>query len=126
MELFTNQSVTGCLRSCTKTVHEIHILKEPTPSFGGDTSRTYFYLIQSMTSEHVEEIYAFDFNTIVSYMGGSLGLFLGISFFSIFTYVGGRMAGLWNRSGGSEDQKENRKKEGLGSWFAARNSVSYA
>ncbi len=73
----------------------MQVLREPTIIFKESEKEAFFYLQLSMDSERVEEIYAFDFNTIVSYLGGSLGLFLGVSCFSAIMYLSGKMMKFW-------------------------------
>lgn len=65
------------------------ILYSPVPTRGSNTSGIYpFYPTTSVTV--AEEYALFDFNEIVSALGGSMGLFLGFSFLGFYQGVAGR------------------------------------
>ncbi len=90
VEHLSNQTATGCAMPCKKTTYEVRIKEEP-PSLLVAANGAQVYLQASMQVEHREEVLLYDFNNIVSALGGSLGLFLGFSCLSLFTYTG-RMA----------------------------------
>ncbi len=49
-----------------------------------EDSRTLYYIYSTTDVEHREEAYIYNFSTIVSSVGGSVSLFLGLSFLDVF------------------------------------------
>ncbi len=59
-----------------------------------------------MKREHSEEVLINDANTVIASLGGSLGLFLGVSCFSVLTLMGRTVSALKSRNNtGFNDQK---------------------
>ncbi len=98
IERLHDQRLTGCPKRCKETTYQIKTLKLPI-SFSS-ANESYLYLMSEMRSQYGEEVLMYDFNNIVSAMGGSLGLFLGISFYSVVAIL----APKFNRSVGSQTQ----------------------
>ena len=84
--------VTKCPRRCTRSVLNVEVATEPDSLLRDNGA--YVYVFNKMSSNHEEEILMYDFNTIVASTGGSLGLFLGVSCFSVFTYLGKKFSGV--------------------------------
>ncbi len=86
IEMIESQEQTKCLHKCRRTVWKVKVTKEP--STGIDHGNAMLYIDSSMKSEHSEDVLIYDINTVIASVGGSLGLFLGVSCFSLFTYMG--------------------------------------
>ncbi len=86
IEVLENQESTKCQRRCQQMIWNVKVSKEP--SAGIKEGMAILYLENTMKSEHSEEVLINDLNTVIASVGGSLGLFLGVSCFSIFTYLG--------------------------------------
>ncbi len=86
IELLDNPRKTGCPKNCIQSVLRVEEAFEPHQVYKGNIS--YVYVASTMKSRHEEEVLMYDFNTIVAATGGSLGLFLGISCYSVLTYLG--------------------------------------
>ncbi len=86
MEVLENQESTQCQRRCQQTIWNVKVSQEP--SAGIQKRMAVLYLESTMKSERSEEVLINDLNTVIASVGGSLGLFLGVSCFSMFTYLG--------------------------------------
>ena len=75
------QETTGCFLPCTYTEYKVAAREKK--DFGK------FQLLLSYSSTKVtvvKEFYLYDFPTLVSDFGGSLGLFVGFSFFMLWDF----------------------------------------
>ncbi len=82
------------------------------PSSGVAVGAAVVYVWSSMRATHEEEILMFDLGTIVSFMGGSLSLFLGVSCLSVATFLGGKASSL-ARSAMRGRRRRRRKTKNL-------------
>ncbi len=96
MEVSNNPNETKCPRRCKQTVWNVKIVYEPSP--GIKDNMALLYLSNTMKKEHSEEVLINDANTVIASLGGSLGLFLGVSCFSVMTLVGRKLATLKSRN----------------------------
>ena len=87
-------SVTKCLPSCHKLVYQMSQYRFP-KSFWSYPNETYFFLsFETLEMESHEEYLIFNLSSIVSAVGGSLGLFLGFSFLGVIEGLMARLASL--------------------------------
>ncbi len=74
------QSVTTCLPKCLQPSFELDIRYEPVTNWERTLDGyTTIYLFRKTEVDTQEEYLLYDFNAIVAAVGGSLGLFLGMS-----------------------------------------------
>ena len=76
------EGLTGCLFPCTYTEYRVGAtLERPWQNFGLHVA------FGSMETILRQEVYVYPFISLVSDLGGTLGLFLGFSFFSVMDIV---------------------------------------
>ncbi len=85
MEKMESQSETSCPRKCRQTFYKVTVIREPNAEPKHHTAVV--FLGSRMKSEHQEDVVIYDINNVVASVGGSLGLFLGVSCYSMITYV---------------------------------------
>ncbi len=92
--------VTGCPKECNATIYSLLVARQPIQDFyaqdDGDEEAKLFLFVSNEV-EVAEEYLLFDGNAIVSAVGGSLGLFLGVSCLSVLTMMGKKIALLFKR-----------------------------
>ena len=86
LERLTDQSRTGCPRRCRRVDTDVSVMMEPVPADVGE-AETHLFLKVLLEVEHRKQVLLYDLNSIVSAVGGSLGLFLGFSCLSVFTFL---------------------------------------
>lgn len=104
MQFLPRQEEHLCPRRCRENTMEVEPLHEPaSPRIAPHEARLYLYA--STKLEHREEILMHDFNSIVSAIGGSLGLFLGFSCLSMCSFLGRAATRFWE---GLEDERRRK------------------
>ncbi len=106
-ERSVKQKETRCLRRCQQTEWEVEVTKEMNPAHMDGTA--VIFLDSAMDSKHIEDVVIFDFNAVVASVGGSLGLFLGVSFLSLLTALGKVLP--WRRLNKSKSRRKEKERE---------------
>ena len=84
--------ISGCYLKCTETTYEISVLSEEQLFWARNWISDVYIQAKSDSEEVSHEYYAYDSGALLGDLGGYLGLFLGWSFLSIFSFF----PVLWN------------------------------